>query len=199
LFALLTTRLKSPQYTDGFLGNVHKSAKSSCIDRCRLIFSILTAVNNNYTHLSLSFINMDVSSSSPSSSSGSSSTIQRAISIISLPYDSLHSILANFVQQLSTIMGNLWGSSSSSKPSVEQPKIFGRLPNPYPIAKIAPVLLIYPTTGKDYCLCIDSSYSAGEAVDLLLSKNCLDGSQRLVVITHGFRSDKVSEVISNGL
>lgn len=87
-------------------------------------------------------------------------------------------------------MGNFFGSSSSSSSTVEQPKLFGKLPNPYPISKINPVLLVYPTSGQDYVVTIDSSYTPSDAVDLLLAKNCLDRCERFVMIAHGFQSDK---------
>lgn len=94
-----------------------------------------------------------------------------------------------------TTMGN-WLSGCNDNNTgegsdIEQPKIFGDLPPPYPIERINPALLFYPSKGKEFVVSIDASLTPSEAVALLLDKGCLlNGSRRLAVITHGFRSNK---------
>lgn len=89
-------------------------------------------------------------------------------------------------------MGN-WLGSGSDKPDsvISQPSIIGKLPEPYPISQIAPVLLVYPCSGDEYCITIDSSYTAAEAIKFLVEeKGAFEGCQRFTVITHGFLSNK---------
>lgn len=88
-------------------------------------------------------------------------------------------------------MGNWLGSGDKPDSVISQPSIIGKLPEPYSITQIDPVLLVYPSgSGKEFTISIDSSYTAVEAVKLLQEKGALEGCQRFTVITHGFLSNK---------
>ncbi|KAI2809848.1 hypothetical protein RDWZM_002999 [Blomia tropicalis] len=92
-------------------------------------------------------------------------------------------------------MGNFWPSNcgNNNNSQVEQPKLFGKLPAPYLIKDIDPVLFIFTNNSvNEPRVTINSTYLPNDAVDLLLTNSCLDNCERFVVLTHGFRSSHAS-------
>ena len=85
-------------------------------------------------------------------------------------------------------MGNC--SDKDDEDVIVQPMWLGDMPDPYPMSKIQPELIVF----RNDRMSLEVSYdkSSEEVVDLLVSSDLLAES-RIVFITHGFRSDKNTE------
>lgn len=88
-------------------------------------------------------------------------------------------------------MGNNGSKSNSNKQVLEQPKLFENFPEPESIWKINPKLTLYKSI-NDQGLEIGLEHSENEIISLINEHGCFDNSYlnyRLVVLTHGFRSN----------
>ena len=119
-----------------------------------------------------------------------SSTVTRIFtSTLTIPYNLTRILLrcwyAYFIGPFLDRL-HFWRPCPASK--VYQPKIFGKLPSPWPISEIAPELLIYTKSSHQYTILLDSTQTPTAAVEQL--KSYLKECDRFVVITHGFMSHK---------
>lgn len=105
-----------------------------------------------------------------------------------------------------TIMGNFWSNWFDNQPDndgdderLEQPRWFGHLPHPNSIDTIEPTLTLFDRNGTN--IEINHKQQMNMVIDIIRKSGCFDqsndddddGGQRLVIITHGFRSDKHTE------
>lgn len=90
-------------------------------------------------------------------------------------------------ERMGNWLGSIWPDKGNDS-SVEQPKIFGKLPPPYEINKIAPSLHFFSNSKLN--VVVDHSHTPKGACDLLRLNKILDNADRVVIVTHGFRGDK---------
>ncbi|KAH9423432.1 hypothetical protein DERP_003711 [Dermatophagoides pteronyssinus] len=103
-------------------------------------------------------------------------------------------------------MGNFWSNWFDNQPDndgdderLEQPRWFGHLPHPNSIDTIEPTLTLFDRNGTN--IEINHKQQMNMVIDIIRKSGCFDqsndddddGGQRLVIITHGFRSDKHTE------
>lgn len=97
-------------------------------------------------------------------------------------------------------MGNFWSNwfEHQTRPNdddhLDQPRWFGHLPPPHPMDSIEPTLTLYDRNGTS--IEIDHTQRLDDAIDMIRSCDCFNhsyGDQRLIILTHGFRSDKHTE------
>ncbi|OTF81287.1 pancreatic lipase-like protein [Euroglyphus maynei] len=95
-------------------------------------------------------------------------------------------------------MGNYWSNKPENDDQpLEQPRWFGRLPDPDSIESIRPTLTFYDGNGMNFE--IDHEQRFDNAIDMIRTSGCFNHSmhgelqQRLIILTHGFRSDKYTE------